>query len=91
MSDPVIVGIITAVAAVICQVIIAVSGRSAAQKERAESQRLITYRLDQLEHKMTVHNNMIRRTYKLEQDTEVIKEKLLSAVRRLEDLEGVKR
>ena len=56
MSDPVVVGIITAVAAVICQVIIAVSGRSAAQKERAESQRLITYRLDQLEHKMTVHN-----------------------------------
>ena len=41
MSDPVVVGIITAVAAVICQVIIAVSGRSAAQKERAESQRLI--------------------------------------------------
>ncbi|WP_037344065.1 hypothetical protein [Ruminococcus sp. FC2018] len=87
MSDPVIVGIITAVAAVVCQIIISISGRSAAQRERAESQRLITYRLDQLEHKMTVHNNMIQRTYKLEQDTEITKEKLLSVTRRLDELE----
>lgn len=87
MSDPVIVGMITAGAAIICQVIISMSGRSAAQKERAESQRLITYRLDQLEHKMTVHNNMIQRTYKLEQDTEVIKERITVANHRIDNLE----
>ena len=87
MSDPVVVGIITAVAAVICQVIIAVSGRSAAQKERAESQRLITYRLDQLESKVDKHNNVIERVYNLEKDADVIKEQIKVANHRIEDIE----
>ncbi len=87
MSDPVVVGIITAVAAVICQVIIAVSGRSAAQKERAESQRLITYRLDQLESKVDKHNNVIERVYNLEKDADVIKEQIKAANHRIEDIE----
>ena len=87
MSDAVIVGIITAVAAVVCQVIISMSGRSAAQRERAESNRLITYRLEELEKKMTVHNNVIERTYKLEQDTGIIKEQIKVANHRIDDLE----
>jgi hypothetical protein len=61
MSDPVIVGIITAVAAVVCQVIISLSGRSAAQREREESNRLIVYRLEQLETKGDKYNNVIER------------------------------
>lgn len=87
MSDAVIVGIITAVAAVVCQVIISMSGRSAAQRERAESNRLITYRLDELEKKMTVHNSVIERVYKLEQNTSVIKVELDVANHRIADLE----
>lgn len=87
MSDAVIVGIITAVAAVVCQVIISMSGRSAAQRERAESNRLITYRLEELEKKMTVHNSVIERVYKLEQNTSVIKVELDVANHRIADLE----
>lgn len=87
MSDAVIVGIITAVAAVVCQIIISMSGRSAAQRERAESNRLITYRLDELEKKMTVHNSVIERVYKLEQDTGIMKEKIDVANHRISDLE----
>lgn len=87
MSDAVIVGIITAVAAVVCQVIISMSGRSAAQRERAESNRLIVYRLEELEKKVTLHNNVIERVYALEKDMDVTKEKIAVANHRIDDLE----
>ena len=87
MSDAVIVGIITAVAAVVCQVIISMSGRSAAQRERAESNRLIVYRLEQLETKVDKHNNVIERVYNLEKDADVIKEQIKVANHRIEDVE----
>lgn len=87
MSDPVIVGIITAVAAVVCQVIISLSGRSAAQREREESNRLIVYRLEQLETKVDKHNNVIERVYNLEKDADVIKEQIKVANHRIEDIE----
>lgn len=87
MSDAVIVGIITAVAAVVCQVIISMSGRSAAQRERAESNRLIVYRLEQLETKVDKHNNVIERVYNLEKDADVIKEQIKVANHRIDDLE----
>lgn len=75
MSE-IIVGLITALAAVICQVIISLSGRSAAQRERQESNQIIVYRLEQLEKKMTLHNNVIERVYALERDTAVMQEKI---------------
>lgn len=87
MSDAVIVGIITAVAAVVCQVIISMSGRSAAQRERAESNKLIVYRLEQLETKVDKHNNVIERVYNLEKDADVIKEQIKVANHRIDDLE----
>lgn len=90
MSE-IIVGCITALAAVICQVIISMSGRSAAQRERAESNRLITYRLEQLEQKVTVHNNFIERQYAVEKDVDVMKEQIKEANHRIEDLEGTKK
>ena len=87
MASEIIVGLITASSAVICQMIIAVTGRKAGQAERAENQRLIVYRLEQLEHKVTLHNNVIDRVYKLEQQAEVEKEKMAVASRRIDDLE----
>lgn len=87
MSEAVIVGIITAVSAVVCQVIISMSGRSAAQRERAESSRLIVYRLEQLESKVDKHNNVIERVYQLEKDADVIKEQIKDANHRIDDIE----
>lgn len=72
----IIVGLITAISAVICQIIISLSGRSAAQRERAESNNIIVYRLEQLEKKMTLHNNVIERVYALERDTAVMQEQI---------------
>lgn len=51
------------------------------------SAKLTSYRLEQLEKRVQAHNNLIERTYKLEERTELQDEKLRSAARRLESLE----
>jgi hypothetical protein len=51
------------------------------------SSKLTQYRLEQLERKVEVHNQVIDRVYKLEERTEVQEEKIKVANRRIEDLE----
>ena len=51
------------------------------------SARLTSYRLEQLEKKVQAHNNLIERTYRLEQHNEVQDEKIAVANHRIEDLE----
>lgn len=38
--------------------------------------KLISYRLEQLEKKVTAHNSLIERMYKVEQDIEVLKHEI---------------
>ncbi len=52
------------------------------------SNRLTVYRIEQLEKKVEKHNNLVERTYKIEEEQEVEKEKLKVINHRLEDLEG---
>ena len=52
--------------------------------------RLMTYRLDQLEKKVEKHNNLIERTYKLEEGVTLLDEKIKVANHRIDDLEEVK-
>ena len=49
--------------------------------------RLITYRIEQLEKKVEKHNNVIERTYKLEEVQKVQEEQIKVANHRIEDLE----
>ena len=51
------------------------------------SARLTSYRLEQLEKKVEVHNKVIDRVYKLEERTELQEEKIKVANHRIEDLE----
>lgn len=51
------------------------------------SARLTTYRLEQLEKRVQAHNNLIERTYRLEERTEIQEEKIKVANHRIEDLE----
>ena len=51
------------------------------------SSRLTQYRLEQLEKRVQAHNNLIERTYKLEERTELLEEKLRVANHRISDLE----
>lgn len=49
--------------------------------------KLITYRIEQLEHKVEKHNSLIERTYKLEEGQKLHEEEIKVANHRIEDLE----
>ena len=53
----------------------------------ALSSNLTNYRIEQLEKKVEKHNNLITRTFKLEQDFAVLDEKVKVANHRIDDLE----
>ena len=55
------------------------------------SAKLTSYRLEQLEQKVEVHNKVIDRVYKLEERTELQEEKIRVANHRIDDLEGFHR
>ena len=50
--------------------------------------KLSNYRIEQLEKKVDKHNNLIERTYKIEQDIAVISEEIKVANHRIADLES---
>lgn len=52
-----------------------------------KSSALIAYRLEQLEQRVNKHNNLIERTYALEEKTELLEERLKVANHRIGDLE----
>lgn len=49
--------------------------------------RLMSYRIEQLEKKVEKHNNLIERTYKLEEKTTLQDEQIKVANHRIDDLE----
>lgn len=51
------------------------------------SNKLVVYRIEQLEKKVEKHNSVIERVYILEKDDAVIKEDIKVANHRIEDLE----
>ena len=51
------------------------------------SNKLTTYRIEQLEKKVETHNNVIERVYELEKEKAVFEEELKVANHRIEDLE----
>ena len=51
------------------------------------SNKLTTYRIEQLEKKVEKHNNLISRTYELEKEYSVLDERIRVANHRIEDLE----
>lgn len=53
-----------------------------------KSSALIAYRLELLEKKVGKHNSVVERTFKLEEQTAVIEEKIKVANHRIEDLEN---
>lgn len=55
----------------------------------AVSSNLTNYRIEQLEKKVEKHNNLITRTYKLEQEFAVMDEKVKVANHRIDDLEDL--
>ena len=52
---------------------------------------LIEYRLTQLEKKVDKHNNLVERTYKLEEKGAVFEQQIKVANHRIDDLENLER
>ena len=80
MSDSIIVALITGGLAL-------VGTLAGSYFSNRKSSALIEYRLDQLEVKVDKHNNVIERTYKLEEQTALQEEKIKVANHRIDDLE----
>ncbi len=53
------------------------------------SNRLTVYRIEQLEKKVEKHNNLVERTYRIEEEQEVEKEKFKVINHRIDDLEAL--
>lgn len=53
-----------------------------------KSTALIAYRLEQLEQKVSKHNNLVERTYALEESVALMDERVRVANHRIADLEG---
>ena len=49
---------------------------------------LIAYRLEQLEKKVAQHNRVVERTYHLEQETQLLDQRLRETGRRVKELES---
>ena len=76
MSETIIVGILSLIGTLVGSL----SGILAAN-------RLVVYRIEQLEKKVEKHNNVLERVYVLEKDDAVIKEDLKVVNHKIEDLE----
>lgn len=59
----------------------------AAEKQHNTTITLIEYKLDQLTHKVDLHNNAVERLYAVEKKCEVYDEKFRVANHRIDDLE----
>lgn len=69
-------------------VIITVCVGNKKNAEAAEKQTNLTiYRIDELEKKVNKHNNLIERTYKIEQRLSIDEEKIKVANHRIDDIE----
>ncbi len=83
MTEAIITGV---VAIVVCVINNAIQHRSNKQQHDTTIA-LIDYKLDQLTHKVELHNNAVERLYKVEQDVILHEEKIKVANHRLDDLE----
>ena len=87
MNTTIITGLISAAAALIVCLINIHYQRIEAEKKHEANIMLISYRLEQLEKKVDVHNNLIERTYNLEKQQEVTNEQIKVINHRIDDLE----
>lgn len=76
MTEAVIVAIITGLFAILGQYMVAKSQNKQRAVEEAKREQQLLDRLDRLEEKVNLHNNVIERTYELEKKVAVIEEKV---------------
>lgn len=77
MSEGILIALIAAAGGLIGSLIGMISNRN-----------MMEYKIDQLTKKVEAHNQLVERTYKLEETVHVQDEKIKVANRRIDDLEG---
>lgn len=88
MSAEIWVAIITSGLSFLGVIVTVIWGNKKNEKNSKQQTELTLYRIDELEKKVNQHNNLIERTYRIEQRLEVDEEKIKVANRRIGDLEG---
>jgi uncharacterized protein involved in exopolysaccharide biosynthesis len=83
----VITGLISAAAAIIVCVINNAKQQKAAKQQHDTTIALIEYKLDQLDKRVTVHNNVVSRLYEVERKLGIDEERINVANHRIDDLE----
>lgn len=76
MTEAIIVAIITGLFAIIGQYMVARSQNKQRDITEAKREQQLLDRLDRLEEKVNLHNNVIERTYELEKKVAVIEQKV---------------
>lgn len=74
------------ISAAVTLIVCLISNHSQQEKTRA----LMEYKLDELTRRVDKHNQVVERTYKLEERVELHEEKIKVANHRIDDLEGAK-
>lgn len=87
MNSTIIVALVSAGASLIVCLINNYFQRVESDKKHEANIMLISYRLEQLEKKVDLHNSVIDRTYTLEKRTDVTDEQIKDINHRIEDLE----
>lgn len=87
MNTDIVVALIVAAGSVVCQILINYSNRRKQESENEKTKSLISYRIEQLENKVNKHNNLIERTYKIEQTEAIMAEEIKAVNHRVDELE----
>jgi hypothetical protein len=87
MNPTIIAALISSAAAIVVCMINNRVTMKRTEKAHQDNIVLISYRLEQLEQKVDKHNNIIERTYNLENKADLLEEKIIVANHRLSDLE----
>ena len=84
----IISSVITGLIAIVVCIINANSSHKATLAELDKHNEMQLYRIEQLEKKVEKHNNIVERTYRLEEATALQEEKIKVANHRIDDLES---
>ncbi len=87
MNSTIVVALVSAGASLLVCLINNYFQRIDSEKRHEANIMLISYRLEQLEKKVDLHNSVIDRTYALEKRADVTDEQIKVANHRIEDLE----
>lgn len=79
----------TAIATILGALIAAAASITVCVINNNKQNTLIAYRLQELEKKVEKHNNLVERTYQLEEDSALQEERIRVANKRIADLEKI--